>query len=132
MHTKLARVVVDALGAIVGIRDGNGGVTEFVTSRFDPDTGVTNLMAGSNVITVDKTPAAATPTNQAPATSGSYTHTQSNAATVWPIAHNLGKYPKVLIMDTAGSEVEGDIKYPDINHVTLTFSSAFAGKAFLD
>lgn len=61
-----------------------------------------------------------------------YTHTQVSASAVWNIVHNLGKYPSVTVIDSAGSKVEGDYDYVDVNTVQLTFSAAFAGTASLN
>lgn len=60
-----------------------------------------------------------------------YVHVQDAAAAVWTITHNLGYYPSVTIVDSAGSEVVGDITYPDQNTVTATFGGAFGGRAYL-
>lgn len=59
-----------------------------------------------------------------------YTHTQSSAATVWHVAHNLGKYPSITVVDSAGTQVYGSVVFNDLNNVTLTFSSGFAGYAY--
>jgi hypothetical protein len=59
-----------------------------------------------------------------------YTHTQSQAQTVWTVQHNLGKYPSVTVVDSAGTVVEGDIHHDSLNQVTLTFSAAFSGSAY--
>jgi hypothetical protein len=61
-----------------------------------------------------------------------YTHTQAVPASVWTITHDLtGKYPAVVVVDSAGSTVVGDIQYvPDSNQVILTFSAPFSGKAY--
>lgn len=61
-----------------------------------------------------------------------YLHNQSVAAAVWTVAHGLNKYPAVVTVDSANTEVIGGIKYIDLNTVELTFSSAFAGKAYLN
>lgn len=59
-----------------------------------------------------------------------YTHVQNSAATTWNVVHGLGRHPAIMIVDSAGSVVEGDVDYVDSNNVTLTFSSAFSGKAY--
>lgn len=59
-----------------------------------------------------------------------YLHNQSVAAAVWTVTHGLNKYPSVVTVDSANTEVIGGIRYIDLNTVELTFSSAFAGKAF--
>lgn len=61
-----------------------------------------------------------------------YTYQQDIAATVWTIGHGLGKYPSVSIMDFNGNEVLASVQHVDVNNVTLTFSVAFAGRAFLN
>lgn len=60
-----------------------------------------------------------------------YSHTQYSASDTWTITHNLGYYPNVTVMDSAGTIVEGSIGYPNVNTVVLTFSAAFAGNAHL-
>lgn len=62
----------------------------------------------------------------------SYAHDQSVASAAWAITHNLGKYPSVTVTDSAGDEVEGEVRYNGINNVTVTFSAPFSGKAYLN
>lgn len=57
---------------------------------------------------------------------------QAVPAAVWNINHNLGSYPVVTVIDSAGSLVEGDVDYIDANHIILGFGAAFAGVAYLD
>jgi hypothetical protein len=52
--------------------------------------------------------------------------------TVWVVNHNMGKYPSVSIVDTANDQVEGELRYNSINQLTLTFTAAIAGKAYLN
>lgn len=59
-----------------------------------------------------------------------YVHPQGSAASTWNVAHNLGKRPAITIVTSAGDVVMGEIHYVDDNNVTLTFSSAFSGKAY--
>lgn len=61
-----------------------------------------------------------------------YLHTQLTPASQWTIDHNLGKEPTVTVIDSAGSEVVGDVNYTNTNRVVITFSSAFAGRARLN
>ena len=61
-----------------------------------------------------------------------YTHDQITPSTTWVITHNLGRwYPDVQILDSANSIVIGDISHQSANQLTITFSAAFAGKAFV-
>jgi hypothetical protein len=61
-----------------------------------------------------------------------YVHNQIASSTTWNIAHNLNKFASVSVVDSAGSVVIGEITYVDTNNVTLTFSAAFSGKAYLN
>ena len=57
---------------------------------------------------------------------------QSPASAVWLITHNLGKYPSVTVVDSAGEQVEGRVEFIDANSVRVTFSAAFTGNAYLN
>lgn len=61
-----------------------------------------------------------------------YRHVQGTASASWSVTHNLDKYVAVVVVDSAGQVVEGDVSYVDVNSVVLTFSSAFAGEAFFN
>ena len=61
-----------------------------------------------------------------------YSHNQANPDTVWVIDHNLGKYPSVICFDSANDEIEGMISYSTLNRVTVTFSAATGGYAYLN
>ena len=61
----------------------------------------------------------------------SYVHTQSAASDNWVINHNLGYNPNVTVLDSAGTQVIGEIEYNTINKLTLKFSTAFSGTAYL-
>lgn len=57
---------------------------------------------------------------------------QSSANSFWSINHGLNKYPSVSVVDTAGTQGFGTVSYIDSNNVTVSFSAAFAGKAYLN
>jgi hypothetical protein len=60
-----------------------------------------------------------------------YEHTQGSANTTWTVTHNLAKYPSVIAVDGSGVQVfPGTVTYDSNMQVTLTFSSAQAGKAY--
>lgn len=61
-----------------------------------------------------------------------YLHTQSVASDEWTINHNLGKYPSVTVIDSAGDEVVGEIEYIDTNNLKIKFAGGFSGKATLN
>jgi hypothetical protein len=47
------------------------------------------------------------------------------------INHNLGFKPNVTVVDSAGTIYEGEITYTNPNSLTVSFSAAFSGKAYL-
>ena len=61
-----------------------------------------------------------------------FTFVQSTAAATWNITHNLGKFPSVSIVDSGNTIVRGNIDYTSENALTITFSAAFGGKAYLN
>ena len=61
-----------------------------------------------------------------------YTHNQRSASASWVITHNLGKYPSVAVQDSAGTDVVGEVEYNTTQKLTITFSSAFSGTAYLN
>lgn len=65
-----------------------------------------------------------------PAAHPTHVHYQNEASDVWVIKHNYGDYPSVRVVDSAGSLVEGAIRYVDDNTVEVTFASPFGGVAY--
>jgi hypothetical protein len=61
-----------------------------------------------------------------------YMHNQVVASSSWEITHNLGKHPSVSIVDSGGNWVIGDIAYTNENTLTINFTAAFSGKAYLN
>lgn len=61
-----------------------------------------------------------------------FVYTQETPSAEWVVNHGLHKNPSISVVDSAGSEVIGDYQYIDLNNVILTFSGAFAGKAFFN
>ena len=62
----------------------------------------------------------------------SFVFTEASPAEVWTIKHDLGLYPVVLVQTTEGDEVEGVVDYVSANEITITFSSVYAGTAYLN
>jgi hypothetical protein len=60
-----------------------------------------------------------------------FVYTQSSASAIWVIVHNLNRDPAIVVADSAGTLIEGDIHFDSLNQVTITFSAAFAGVAYL-
>lgn len=60
-----------------------------------------------------------------------YTHNQNAVSNSWVINHNLGFKPNVTVQDSAGTTYEGEINHTSANSLTVSFSAAFSGKAYL-
>lgn len=61
-----------------------------------------------------------------------YVHTQAVAASTWVITHGLARFPSVSVVDSALNVVVGDVRYDNPNQVTVRFSAAFGGTAYLN
>tara|TARA_R110000851_G_scaffold57420_2_gene133757 strand:+ start:2882 stop:3478 length:597 start_codon:yes stop_codon:yes gene_type:complete len=61
-----------------------------------------------------------------------YVHDQGLPNSIWSISHNLEKFPSVSVVDSGGAIVIGQVEYVNLNTITITFSSAFSGKAYLN
>lgn len=60
-----------------------------------------------------------------------HVHTQGVASTEWVITHTLGGYPSVTIVDSAKTHVFGEVQYDSTTQITVSFSAAFSGYAYL-
>ena len=58
--------------------------------------------------------------------------TQTVPSVTWNVTHNLAKFPSITVIDSGKTVVIGSYTYIDNNKVTLEFSAAFAGKAYLN
>lgn len=70
-------------------------------------------------------------TGPAGGAASTYVHDQGTPSALWTIAHGLGYFPNVTIVDSGGTQVVPDVIYPDMNTVEIAFSAAFGGKAYL-
>ena len=61
-----------------------------------------------------------------------FVFSQNTPSTTWEITHNLGKFPSITVIDTGNTVVNGEYNYTSNIKVTLNFSAAFAGKAYLN
>ena len=61
-----------------------------------------------------------------------FTFNQTVSTAVWVISHDIGMFPSVSVIDSVGNFVIGDVSYTDDRSLTLTFKSAFKGKAYLN
>jgi hypothetical protein len=90
-------------------------------------TGVLRVRVGGQWVDIPQSGPAGPP---GPA-GGTYVHNQGVSAASWIVEHDLGYFPNVTVIDSGGTEVEGDIAHIDQNTVTLSFSAAFSGTAYL-
>ena len=68
------------------------------------------------------------PPGAAGAAPQSYHHVQNAVSDVWVVEHSLGYNPGgVIVKDSSGTVVEGQIAHTDLNTLTVTFSDAFSG-----
>ena len=58
-------------------------------------------------------------------------HYQPSPEALWVINHNMNRYPKGSIVDSAGAEVEGAPEYVDRNTLNVRFVGGFSGIAYL-
>lgn len=61
-----------------------------------------------------------------------HVHNQPSAAAQWTVTHNLGKFPSVSVVDTANTEVIGEVEHVNDTQLVIKFSAAFSGKAFIN
>lgn len=65
-------------------------------------------------------------------TQNTFVFSQLVASSVWVINHEMGNFPSATVLDSSGNTVFGEIEYTDTNTLTLTFSAAFTGTAYLN
>lgn len=61
-----------------------------------------------------------------------YAHTQGSASATWEVAHNLNKFPSVTVVLSTGQKGYADVTYTDSNNLTITFTGAETGKAYMN
>lgn len=90
---------------------------------------------GGNSVTLDangKIPEELLYPAQAGEVARTYTHRQDTAAQVWQIPHNLGGYPEPVLVDENGGPLpQGEVRYPDPNHIVIVFGHPRVGVAHL-
>lgn len=64
--------------------------------------------------------------------SGTFIFSQNSSSASWHINHSLGKFPSVTVVDSAGTQVFGDVTQVDANNIILNFSAPFSGTAYLN
>lgn len=66
------------------------------------------------------------------AVSENYIHDQQIASNTWVVVHNMNKYPAVNIVDTSNDIIMGEVRYNSLNQLTIAFTAAISGKAYLN
>jgi hypothetical protein len=61
-----------------------------------------------------------------------YLHDQQTSSDTWVVTHNMNKYPSINIVDTANDIIMGEVRYNSLNQLTITFTAAVSGKAYLN
>lgn len=61
-----------------------------------------------------------------------YLHDQQISSNTWVVTHNMNKYPSINIVDTANDIIMGEVRYNSLNQLTITFTAAVSGKAYLN
>ena len=61
-----------------------------------------------------------------------FVFTQAVASNTWVIQHNLNKFPSVTSVNINNIEMYGEVVFTDVNNLTINFSAAFSGKAFIN
>jgi hypothetical protein len=116
------------MSPIVWGPNGSSAVTNVVYQCSSTSTCTCGNCAAISIIE----PAPITLTNLSnPVQAVAYTYVQNSPASSWRIVHNLNFYPNITVVDSGGSQVEGEVNYLDPNSLVLTFTSAFSGHAYL-
>jgi hypothetical protein len=108
---------------------------EVIETTLQPPATITTTLAVGQGPAGPSGPAGATgPTGPAgpPGIDLHYMHDQMVPSLLWTVTHNMGKYPSVGVVDSGGSEVEGLVSHVSTNQLTIEFSAAFSGFAYLN
>jgi hypothetical protein len=113
--------------------DGGPGATAYGDFDVEVDTAA-NLIGPPTVATPTVWELLAEPPGEGSGSGGDlhYTHNQSVLAASWPVAHGLGKFPAVDVIDSGGSFLLADVAYIDVNTLTVNFAAPTSGKAYLN
>ena len=61
-----------------------------------------------------------------------FVFTQDVASNTWVIQHNLNKFPSVTSVNINNIEMYGEVVFTDVNNLTINFTSASSGKAYIN
>lgn len=117
-----------------GTSDFDGDYNNLTNQPFIPNS-TSDLTNDSGYITADEAPVQSVNGKTGDVEvieDKNFVFTQSTATRLWYIVHNLDKYPSVVVVDTGGNTVIGDVEYIDTNIITVSFNAAFSGYAYLN
>ena len=61
-----------------------------------------------------------------------FVFTQDSASNTWVIQHNLNKFPSVTSVNINNIQMYGEVVFTDVNNLTINFTSASSGKAYIN
>ena len=61
-----------------------------------------------------------------------FVFTQNVSSATWTIQHNLNKFPSVTSVNINDFQMYGEVEFIDLNNLTITFTGASSGKAFIN
>jgi len=111
---------------------GDLAATSTSTNQVLSDTTVAPGSYTNTSLTVDskgRITAATTGTSSGATT---YIHNQMIASGFWTITHGLLRFPSVAVVDSAGTQCQGETQYIDNTTITVSFAYPFSGKAYLN
>tara|TARA_B100000614_G_scaffold262903_1_gene299873 strand:- start:42383 stop:43336 length:954 start_codon:yes stop_codon:yes gene_type:complete len=106
----------------------------FVYYDLSSSLGDSNFSNGIYVATSSHTSSAAFSSDQAnwKALNSSFQYDQGVGASTWTIDHNLNRYPTITVLSSSGFQIEPEVEYVNLNRVTLRFSPAASGTAYMN
>jgi hypothetical protein len=125
----------NAVGGTVNLADLVGNTNPFTTVNYATTEYVNSLSTNAAAISFTPTAEILSTNVQAAIAEvraiSKFVFTQASASSTWTVTHNLRFYPNVTVVDSGENLVVGDVQYVSINSLTLSFTSPFAGKAYL-
>lgn len=102
-------------------------ISNLRTGNFAEDTVRTSVRpvdeASDQKLVTEKAVAEATAT---------YIFEQAVASSTWVVTHNLGKFPSVVVQDSAGTQFLAPVFYNSANQLTISMNGATTGRAYLN
>ncbi len=91
------------------------------TVKLKGGTGITLTQPASNEISIESL-----------GSDANFVFTQSIPSSTWNINHGLNKFCSVSVVSDGNQLKYGNVSYINSNSLTITFSAAFSGKAYLN